>query len=194
MIKKISLVILGLLLFAVLGRLLYVHIQQKNDFDYHLAIPKTISVQSGDFVQNGLMPVECTGKGNNLSPSLRWSNIPQNTQSLVILVTDYDAPAPYLKLNTVDHWILYNISPQITTLEKGIADSVLKSEKVEAGRNISGTLEYIGPKPPLGTHSYYFRVYALSVSHLKLTKPNRDEVMSAMKNYVIAYGELIGKF
>lgn len=192
--KKILILIPIILILAIATRLIFVYNQQKEEFDFHKNIPKTIILCSDDFVQNGVIPIEFTGKGKNISPSLRWSNLPVGTRSLALLVTDYDAPAPYLKLNTIDHWVVYNINPQINNFQKGTNANLLKNMNVSVGENISGGKEYIGPKPPLGTHSYYFRIYALSTSNLNLTKPDKKVLIKAMAGSVLAYGELVGSY
>jgi len=194
MIKKIVISILILIVCAVTARFIYTAIQQNKEFNFHTNIPKTITLTSPDFVQDGTIPVELTGdgKGLELSPELHWSNLPEGTKSLVLLCTDYDGPSPVLKLLTIDHWVVYNIPGAKTFLTKSSTSKSLQAEGISSGKNFKGTLEYKGPKPPLGKHRYFFRMYALSIPTLNLFQPTKKEVMAAMKNNVLAYGELIG--
>ena len=118
--------------------------------------------------------------------------MPEGTKSLVLLCTDYDGPAPFLKLLTIDHWVVYNIPADKTLLGKGSTSKSLQAKGISSGKNFKGTLEYKGPKPPIGKHRYFFRLYALSTPELNLTQPTKKEVMEAMKNNVLSYGELVG--
>ena len=140
------------------------------------------------------MPIDFTAKGSNISPPLNWGKMPEGTKSLAILVTDFDAPAPYLHLFTASHWVLYNISPKDSSLEKGTSAAQLDTLGITVGKNYAGNHVYTGPKPPLGIHSYYFRIYALDYDHLFMKNDTRDELLNAMKGHVLGYGELVGKF
>ncbi|WP_018342596.1 YbhB/YbcL family Raf kinase inhibitor-like protein [Cytophaga aurantiaca] len=192
LIKKISLSILLLISLAVVGRFIYTAIQQNEEFNYHAKIPKTIELASKNFIQNGQIPIEFTGDGKELSPELHWFNLPAGTKSLVVLCTDYDGPTPLLKLLTIDHWVVYNIPVTMNGLWTGMTTKDFGMTEIQGGKNFKGTLDYKGPKPPLGKHRYFFRVYALSDSTLQLTEPTKKEVMQAMKDKILAYGELIG--
>jgi Raf kinase inhibitor-like YbhB/YbcL family protein len=194
MIKKTFLILATLIIVLVLGRYIYTAIVQKNELEYHLNFVKSIALASDDFNQNGTIPIKCTGYGQEVSPELHWDHLPEGTKSLVILCTDYDGPAPWLRLLTIDHWVLYNISVTVNSLAQGTTVVQLQNDSIISGKNFKGAYTYIGPKPPIGRHQYFFRIYALSISDLKLTNPTKHEVMEAMKNYVLAYGELVGEY
>jgi Raf kinase inhibitor-like YbhB/YbcL family protein len=194
MIKKIFLALCTLLIVVVLGRYIYTAIVQKNELEYHLNFVKSIDLASNDFNQNGLIPIKCTGYGQEVSPELHWNNLPEGTKSLVILCTDYDGPAPWLRLLTIDHWVLYNIPITVHSLAQGTTVVQLQNDSIISGKNFKATYVYKGPKPPIGKHRYFFRIYALSIPDLKLTNATKQEVMEAMKDYVLAYGELVGEY
>jgi Raf kinase inhibitor-like YbhB/YbcL family protein len=165
-----------------------------DELVYHNALQRSIILKSDAFENDSTIPLEYTGKGANISPRLSWDNIPEGTKSLAIIVTDYDAPSPKFQLFTVGHWVLYNIPLGVIDLEKGISAEKLKSLHISVGKNIAGKHEYTGPRPPFGTHLYYFRIYALNFKTVFMTNDNRDELIHAMKGQVLGYGELIGKF
>ncbi|ABG60289.1 YbhB/YbcL family Raf kinase inhibitor-like protein [Cytophaga hutchinsonii] len=192
--KKIWISVVVLFILALIIKPVMTAAQQKKEFKYHNNLLKTITLTSTDFIADGKIPVECTGDGEELSPALQWTNIPKGTKSFVLLMTDYDAPAPFFKISTVDHWVIYNIPAEHTALSKGLTSGQLQESNISSGQNFKKGIEYKGPKPPLGVHNYYFRVYALSVSALNLKNPTKQEVMNAMKGKVLAYGELIGKY
>jgi len=192
--KKIIITLFVLLFVGIATKPLIVAAQQKKEFKYHENISNTITLTSGDFVAGGKIPVECTGDSVELSPALNWNNVPKDTKSFVLLMTDYDAPAPFFKISTVDHWVIYNIPAEITALKKGLTSGQLQEEDISSGQNFKKGIEYKGPKPPIGIHNYYFRIYALSVDKLNLNNPTKQEVMDAMQGNVLAYGELIGRY
>ncbi len=194
MIKNILLLLFILTTGALVIRLILVSKQQRAEFNYHKSIPQTVVLSSDDFVHDEMMPSPFSGKGDNKSPELHWSNLPAGTKSLVLLMTDYDGPAPYFKLTTVSHWVLYNIPAQVHVLPQAVTANQLKADHIAAGINYTGGVDYAGPKPPIGVHRYFFRVYALSVPALDLESPGKQEIMAAMEGKVLAYGELVGKF
>ncbi len=59
----------------------------------------------------------CTG--SNVSPSIKWSNLPAGTKSLALQVQDRDAPAG----NSFWHWTVYNIPASATSLPQGAGNA-----------------------------------------------------------------------
>ena len=64
------------------------------------------------------------------------------------------------------------------------------------GANITGKTGYYGPKSPAADkpHAYHFQIFALDT---KLNLPggfNRQALLDAMKNHIIAKGETIGMY
>ncbi|MGE0079353.1 MAG: YbhB/YbcL family Raf kinase inhibitor-like protein [Bacteroidales bacterium] len=192
--KKILISISILIIVAIAIRLVSVSVEQKKEFNYHRNFPKTIKLWSNDFNQNDTIPIKFTGLGDNVSPSLNWVNLPSDTKSLAVIVVDYDAPSPAIKIATINHWIIFNIHPDINHIDEATPSEELIKKGMKLGINITGGINYVGPNPPLGTHNYYFRIYALSIQSLDLDKPTKKELMEKMKGNIIAYGELIGKY
>ena len=194
MLKKILIAIPILIIVLIVARVIFVNLDQKKEFDYHSTLEKSINLSSNDFAQNEAIPIEFTGLGEEISPSLKWDNLPTGTKSLVITAVDYDGPSPTIKLFTIDQWVLFDIDPSIDHIDKAITLEELEKEGMNSGLNINGEVDYVGPNPPLGTHKYYFRIYALSVPSLDLDKPTRKALMEEIKDNIIAYGELIGTY
>lgn len=137
-----------------------------------------------DFSHNEKIPAKYTCDGENFSPELLISEIPQNTKSLALIVDDPDAP-----MGTFTHWLLYNIPADTTKISsKAIPEGAMQ------GLNDFGTTKYGGPCPPFGIHRYFFKLYALdNVSDLK---PNatKSEIQNAIRNHIIEKTELIGLY
>lgn len=194
MLKKILIAIPILIIVLIVGRVIFVNLDQKKEFDFHSSLEKSINLSSNDFEQNKPIPIEFTGLGEELSPSLYWDNLPPETKSLVITAVDYDGPSPNFKIFTIDHWVMFNINPSVDHIDKAITLEALEKQGMNSGLNINGEVDYVGPNPPMGTHKYYFRIYALSVPSLDLDKPTRKALMEEIKDNIIAYGELIGTY
>jgi Raf kinase inhibitor-like YbhB/YbcL family protein len=193
-IKRVLIAIPILIILAIIARVVFVNIDQNKEFDYHNSLEKSINLSSNDFKHNKAIPIEFTGLGEEISPSLHWDNLPPETKSLVITAADYDGPSPTIRLFTIDHWVLFNIDPKINHIDKAITLEELEKQGIDLGLNVYSEAKYIGPDPPMGTHKYYFRIYALSVPSLDLDKPTRNELMEEIKDNIIAYGELVGTY
>ena len=155
---------------------------------------QTISVRS-DFQNDGTIPVVHVADGDNASPKLEWSDVPQETKSFVVIADDPDAkqPKPFV------HWIVYDIPGDVTSLREGLpTDPILVEPKgIKQGTNSMGSTGYTGPKPPVDdpAHNYHFQVFAVDIESLGLEPgATRDAVLQAMEGHVLAEGELVGKF
>lgn len=192
--RNIVIGFVAVILLGITSKLLIVAFQQQKEFSYHITIPQTILLESNDFESNGMMPSVLSGKGGNKSPELHWRNLPQGTQSLVVLMTDYDGPAPFFKWTIVNHWVVYNIQPTAKLLPQGIDSEQLVKDNITSGINYTGKTGYDGPNPPIGVHRYYFRIYALSVPSLEIKNVKKQDILSTIEGKVLAYGELIGRY
>lgn len=142
-----------------------------------------LRVTSNAFAPNGSIPTRYTCEGADVSPPLSWSQVPQGTQSIAILMDDPDAPK-----GTVTHWILTNIPPETSALRAGTPPP----EGAIATMNDIGNRGYAGPCPPSGRHRYRFQVFALDT---RIPRPaSRAELLSAIEGHVLAQGELVGTY
>jgi len=108
----------------------------------------TLILKSPDFAHQGEIPKIFTCDGNDSSPALSWSGLPQNTKSLVLIVDDPDAPDPAKPKMTWVHWLLYNIPPTATELPQAVAVANLPVGTYQ-GKNDWKRTGYGGPCPPL---------------------------------------------
>jgi hypothetical protein len=147
---------------------------------------------SSAFTHMGAIPALYTCEGKNISPPLAWKNLPKGTKSLVLIVDDPDAPDPATPKFTWVHWVLYNIPPETAGLAEGAGN-----------RPAVGMLEglsswnrggYGGPCPPIGTHRYFHKLYALDTVLPDLLSPLKADVEAAMKGHIIGEAMLIGTY
>lgn len=130
----------------------------------------------------------CTGE--DISPPLRWTNLPQSALSYALILDDPDAPS-----GVFTHWVLYNLPPDVEELEEGFTLSRHADWRAEAGRNDFGATGYGGPCPPLGQeHHYYFRLYALDAELGIGPGADRNQVLDAVRGHILEHTELMGTF
>jgi len=152
-----------------------------------------LTLTSTSFAYNDMIPARFTCDGQNISPALNWSGIPEGTQSLVLIVDDPDAPDPAAPKMTWVHWVLYNIPPSSVGLTEGIAEKDLPQGTLQ-GINDWKRTGYGGPCPPIGTHRYFHKLYALDTVLPDLKHPTKAALEHAMKDHVLGQTELIGRY
>jgi Raf kinase inhibitor-like YbhB/YbcL family protein len=150
-------------------------------------------ISSPAFAPHGPIPTVHTCEGADRSPSLGWQGVPPETQSLVLIVDDPDAPDPAHPQMTYVHWVLYDLPPTCRGLPEGVAPADLPPGTRE-GRNDWGRTGYGGPCPPIGRHRYFHKLYALDVLLPDLGTPTKAELERAMQGHVLAHAELVGTY
>lgn len=147
---------------------------------------KDLEISSPVFSALEAIPKRYTSDGENVSPPLQWSKVPPETKQLVLICHDPDAPLPF----GFTHWTLYNIPPDVTEIAEG------EGSKYTEGANSSLSNGYTGPAPPEGhgVHHYYFWLYALNKTLDLKASLNREELLEAIADSVIAQARLVGTY
>jgi hypothetical protein len=153
----------------------------------------TLTLTSTAFRHMGPIPSVYTCEGRNISPPLAWSHIPSGTKSLVLIVDDPDAPDPAAPKMTWVHWLLYNIPPSLDRLEEGAGNRPAQKPILE-GMGSSNKTGYSGPCPPIGTHRYFHKLYALDTVLPDLSVPDEAALEVAMKGHILGKVLLIGTY
>jgi Raf kinase inhibitor-like YbhB/YbcL family protein len=154
----------------------------------------TIALQSTAFAEGKPIPKKYTGDGDDMSPPLSWSNLPEGTKELALVCDDPDAPTrePWV------HWVLYKLSPDLTGLSAGLPGDRQLKEPAGAlqGQNTSNATGYVGPAPPRGhgVHHYHFRIYALDAPLSVEPGLTKTALLAAMAGHILGQGELIGTY
>jgi len=142
------------------------------------------------FKDGGDIPLRYTGLGENISPELAWSGVPDGTKSFVLIVEDPDAPS-----GTWVHWLVYNIPKDFRGFSEGASGSSNLGKGTTEGRNSFRERGYGGPEPPPGSpHRYIFTVYALGNVVNIPSGANKNKVESAMKGRILDSAQLSGRF
>lgn len=139
------------------------------------------------------IPIQYTGEGKDISPPINWSNPPKNTVCYALIVDDPDAPDPKAPLMTWVHWILFNIPADCQELKEDIPQDLLPRGALE-GINDCKKTGYSGPLPPIGSHRYFFKLYALNQIIPTLKNPTKKDLEKAMEGHILAKAELIGTY
>ena len=145
------------------------------------------TLESEAFSSGGTIPRKYGYKNGNLSPPLKINGIPENTKSMSLIMDDPDAMGAVGKVWV--HWVLWNISPNITNLK----ENSIPSDCLE-GKTDFGEIGYGGPAPPDKEHTYIFKLYALDRKLEANDNSTKQEIEEAMKNHIIAETRLEGKY
>jgi Raf kinase inhibitor-like YbhB/YbcL family protein len=145
---------------------------------------------SSDSLANGTMSSEFTCDGADRSPPLKWTAPPAETKSIVLTVTDPDAPG-----GTFTHWILYDLPANTSALPAGMPTQDQLADGSHQGRNDFAKIGYGGPCPPRGsTHRYFFDLFALNSTLVLPASTTRAQIEDAMNTHVLARGNLMARY
>jgi Raf kinase inhibitor-like YbhB/YbcL family protein len=153
-----------------------------------------MTVTSSAFAEGQPIPEIYSDYGDDHSPPLEWSGDPEGTRAFAVIVEDPDAKAaePFV------HWVIYNLPPAMHALPESIP--TLRELKAlggaEQGRTSRASIGYFGPRPPDGDppHHYHFQVFALDAPIHVPPAADRDAILAAMQDHVLAKGDLVGTF
>ncbi len=146
----------------------------------------TFTLTSSAFDNNASIPIApytCnTGKyPTGTSPPLAWTGAPAGTASFVLLMDD--------ETINWDHWVVYDIPAGATGFDEG----EIPAGSTQGVENTGSFTGYAGPCPPNGTHSYRFRLLALSVKTLDIDPgATLAQVAQQANPHALALAELRG--
>ena len=152
-----------------------------------------LALTSTAFKNNGDVPQRYTCDGENISPPLVWTGVPERAKSLALIVDDPDAPDPAAPTRTWVHWVLYNIPTSVRGLTENCGARGGVAEALD-GSNDWDRAGYGGPCPPIGRHRYCHKLYALDTVLPDLGTPDKAHVTAAMRGHVLAEATLIGRY
>jgi Raf kinase inhibitor-like YbhB/YbcL family protein len=157
-----------------------------------------MNLTSSTFENNGRIPLRFTGEGENISPALEWSNMPSGCKGYALVCQDPDAPKGAGKENPFVHWLIYNISANISSLPEGLPQLQNLSLPVKAaqGKNSFGNIGYSGPLPPVGhgTHHYEFVLYALDSETTFIAGLRKDALLDLIQGQILDTAKIVGTY
>jgi len=156
-----------------------------------------MALSSPDFQDGGIIPDKFTQNDPNVaavSPRLEWTNVPDGTQSFVLIMHD---PDNALGGGTDDvlHWIMFNIPGTARSLAGGLPlDAQLPDGTIQAKgiRNVG----YMGPGNAAINpyHHYTLELFALDSKLTLGTDASRADIMKAMEGHTTGKAVLVGRF
>ena len=150
-----------------------------------------LSLTSSAFSDGEVIPSQYTCDGANSIPPLSISGVPEDAESLVLIMDDPDIPDSVKEsrgIEVFDHWVVFNIPTDITTIEEG------KQPAGTLGLNSAGNAEYTGPCPPDGEHRYFFKLYALDTTLDLDEGATKQEVEEALYEHILTQTRLLGRY
>jgi Raf kinase inhibitor-like YbhB/YbcL family protein len=152
-----------------------------------------LNLTSSAFGANAPIPPKYTCEGANVSPPLAWSGAPSTAKSFALIVEDPDAPDPAKPTRVVTHWVAYNIPRPTPGLSENASK---KGMPVGSGQGLNegNKPAYMGPCPPIGSHRYFFKLYALDTVLTGLKNPKKADLQAAMQTHVVDSTQLIGTY
>ena len=148
-----------------------------------------IKISSSAFDEGGTIPLKYTCDGEDVSPPLEWSGVPEGAKTLVLISDDPDAP-----MGTWVHWVLFNLPATVNNLPEDIPPMQTLESGAKQGMNDFRRIGYGGPCPPGGMHRYYFKIYALDTEIDLEAGAAKPEILRAMEGHILAQGQLMGRY
>lgn len=147
-----------------------------------------MELTSTAFTDSTDIPTQFSFDGGNSNPQLRWIDVPNGTQSFALIMEDPDVPRNIRQDGLFIHWLVWNIPVTVTEIPE-------RTEPLGvAGLNTAEQIGYRGPRPPHGTHRYYFRLYALDCQLTLPSAATKGEVVQAMSGHILGQAELMGRY
>lgn len=168
----------------------------------NLAGPEAMTLTSQAFTDGGSIPLEHAGNragGQNVSPDLAWSAVPDGCAQLLLVIEDIDAPMPKPFVHCV---ALIDPSRPVVTptaLDAAALSATAPGAGVQILRSGMGR-GYLGPEPIKGhgPHRYVFQLFALptamTVTGTALAQAKPRAVLAAVSGPVLARGRLTGSY
>lgn len=145
----------------------------------------TFELISPAFDDGGEIPRKFTCDGEDVSPVLEWSDAPDDTSALALIVDDPDARG-YV------HWVVFDMGgSQSGGLPEGVSAS---PDAPPQGVNDFRRLGWGGPCPPSGTHRYRFTLYALDAPTGLTGTPTASDLRATMEGHIVGQAELNGSY
>jgi Raf kinase inhibitor-like YbhB/YbcL family protein len=129
--------------------------------------------------------------GENVSPPLAWSNVPDGAKSFALIMVDPEGRGGL----GVDHWTAYGIPVSTTGFAEGETSQL--SNKFVPGKGTAGLGHYTGPCTPPGTglHHYTFTLIATDLEPTSLPPGlTRAELFAKLNGHTKGAAGLVGLF
>ena len=142
-----------------------------------------------EFKHGEPIPSRYTCDGEDISVSIGWLDIPENTKSLALIMDD-----PEAHNGTWVHWLVYNMPPTRKALPSACPNDATLDDGSLQGLNSWGRTGYGGPCPPTGNHHYFFKLYALDCRLDGKDRLTKEALLNEMQGHIIDQTEIVGTY
>lgn len=146
-----------------------------------------LTLSSDAFDHGEQIPERYGYEANNVNPPLAIENVPEEAESLVLIVDDPDGVEPAGKI--WDHWIVWNIPSGTTSIPED-----WNPTDAEEGTNDYGEIGYGGPNPPDTEHRYRFKLFAVDTMLDLSSETDAEELGKEIDGHIIAQTQLDGTY
>ena len=168
-------------------------------------IPLALQVTSTSIKPTGALHKDYTCEGEDYSPHLGWTGVPDNAQSIAIVAQDLDADEGIFA-----HWVMWGIPMDVEEIAANAGPlGALPAGTIE-GANDFELVGWKGPCPPLrflgygstvtdknrGTdrHHHNFNVYALDFAPTLESGTTRNDLLRAIDGHIVAAGDVTATY
>lgn len=158
---------------------------------YRTLDPAAFRLYSSSFTNNKPLPAKHTCDGDAVSPPLTFLSAPKAAKSLALTVKDPDVPTPDAPERTLNHWVVWNVTPASSvTFPEGRVPAGAQEGDNDFGHG------WLGPCPPPGSppHHYTFTAYALDMRPGLGANATAADLDAAMAGHILAQATLIGTY
>jgi Raf kinase inhibitor-like YbhB/YbcL family protein len=150
-----------------------------------------LQLTSPAFDNGEQMPDSAGFANENDSPPLHIEGVPDGTESFVLIMDDPEAEP--VTGHVWDHWIVFDIDPDVTELPEGWDPD---SETVTVAYNDFVQTDWGGPSPPEGSHNYRFKLFALDsqIGFPAGARKRRLGSAIAMDHEILAQTQIVGQY
>ncbi len=152
--------------------------------DHNFQISPGFMLSSPEIGADSLLPTDYTCDGTSATLPLKWTGVPENTVSLVVIMHHVASPA-----DVHCYWIIYNIPASITCLPRNMTGiGILGTNSVNDKTMYTPPCSQ-GP----GIKSYTYTIYALSQNpdiQVPPEKVTRDVMLNAIQEITISSAKM----
>jgi Raf kinase inhibitor-like YbhB/YbcL family protein len=148
-----------------------------------------MQMTSKAFQDGGAIPQKHTGEGEDISPALEWTSVPDDAMTLALIADDPDAPD-----GTWVHWVFYNLPAHILEIPENLPREGQLENGIMQGQNDFKNIGYGGPCPPSGTHRYVFKLFALDKELELQPGASKRQLLQAMEGHILDRAQFMGTY
>ena len=147
-------------------------------------------ISSSAFKNNDYIPFWYSKPGGNSSPPIGWTEPPEGTHSLAMIVSCRNL----INNNDYCHWVMYNIPPRERAVQGKQPHNDVVFDGALQGVNSFGSLGWDGPDQGNSDQVMNFTLYALDIMLDLPPAVSRDDVEAEMSGHILEQTELIGLY